>query len=83
MTEDRAHEIALAMEPVLRDLRNGADAAVAVALSPHYGQREPNGLFYIAERLEEDAGRLDALWRKLCATTEGDCPRPPLKAIEE
>ena len=83
MTEDRPRQIALDMEPVLRNLRNGADAAVAAAISPHYGQHDPNGLFYIAERLEEDAGQLHALWRKLCAATEGDCPRPPLKAVEE
>ncbi len=34
MTEDRSRQIALAMEPVIRDMHSGADAAVAAALSP-------------------------------------------------
>ncbi len=84
MTEERTpRQIVLEMEPVIRTLRNGADAAVAAATSPHWGHIAPNGLFYIAEHLEEDVRRLDALWRKLCAATEGDGPRPSLKAVEE
>ena len=83
MTEFKSRLIVLAMEPIVRDIRSGADAAVAAAKSPHYDEREPNGLLYIAERLEEDAKRLDALWHKLCAATEDDRPRPPLRVVEE
>ncbi len=84
MTEKRTpRQIAISMEPLIRELRNGADAAVAVAGSGHYGYIEPNGILYIAEALERDAEQLKGLWCELCAVTEGDVTRPPLKAVEE
>ncbi len=67
MTEKRTpRKIALSMEPLIRALRNGADAAVAVAGSGHYGHIEPNGILYIAEALERDAEQLKGLWCELC-----------------
>ncbi len=84
MTEKRTpRQIALSMEPLIRALRNGADAAVAVAGSGHYGHIEPNGLIYIAEALETNIEQLKAFWQELCAVTEGDVTRPPLKAVDE
>ncbi len=84
MTEKRTpRQIAISMEPLIRELRNGADAAVAVAGSGHYGHIEPNGILYIAEALERDAEQLKELWRELCTVTEGDVTKPPLKAVKE
>ncbi len=84
MTEKRTpRKIALRMEPLIRDLRNGADAVVAVAGSDHYGHIEPNGILYIAEALGRDAEQLKELWCELCTVTEGDVTRPPLKAVDE
>ncbi len=84
MSEERTPRgLTLDMEPVVRDLRNGIDAAVALAMSPLYGQREPNGLFYIAEALETNVGQLRELWRELAAATDGQPVYAPLKAVEE
>ncbi len=83
MTEERTpRQIVLSLELIIRDLSNGVDAAVALAMSPHYGQPKPNGLFFVAEALELSVRRLRELWRELDAATEGQPTLSPLKAVE-
>ncbi len=82
MTEESTpRPIVLRMEPIIRDLSNGIDAAVALALSPHYGQPKSNGPFFVAEALELSVRRLRESWRELDAATEGQPTLPPLKAV--
>ena len=53
MSEERTpRQIVLDMEPVLRNVRDGVDAAVGLGSSDRYNTGEPNGLAYIADSLE-------------------------------
>ncbi len=70
------------MEPVIRAVRDGIDAVVAVGRSDRYDKDEPNGLIYIADSLEQDVSQLKGLWRELCAMTDVACRPPPLQAVE-
>ena len=75
------------MEPILRTLCNGTDAAVAVACSDHYAEREQNGILYIAEAINADARRLQKLYDELADATQGQplhtTPPPPIKLITD
>jgi hypothetical protein len=67
------------MEPLVRALCNGTDAAVAVACSDHYAEIKDNGILYIAEAINADAGRLQKLYDELADATQGQPlnPTPP------
>ncbi len=79
--------IVLEMEPILRTLCNGTDAAVAVACSDHYADREQNGILYIAEAINADARRLQKLYDELADATQGQplysTPPPPISLITD
>ncbi len=79
--------IVLEMEPILRTLCNGTDAAVAVACSDHYAEREQNGILYIAEAINADARRLQKLYDELADATQGQSlhptPPPPISLITD
>ena len=66
MTEERTpRQIVLDMEPVLRNVRDGVNAAVGLGSSDRYDTGEPNGLAYIADSLERHVNQLHELWLEL------------------
>ena len=84
MTEPRTpRRIIFDMEPLVRALCNGTDAAVAVACSDHYADSKDNGILYIAEAINADAGRLKKLYGELADATQGQPlnPTPPLPLL--
>ncbi len=70
MTDRTPHQIVLDMEPLVRTLCNGTDAAVAVASSDQYANVEQNGISFIADALDTNAVRLKELWRELELATQ-------------
>ena len=63
-------QIVLDMEPLVRTLCNGTDAAVALASSDQYANVEQNGISFIADALDTNAVRLKELWRELELATQ-------------
>ncbi len=71
MTDPRTpRRIICDMEPILRTLCNGTDAAVAVASSDQYRNAEHNGISFIADALDTNAVRLKELWKELELATQ-------------